>query len=56
MVGEIGSALLNETTMSIGLKTIGAVLAICLMGIGAGNAEMVSVQQQSVPSPKTKNS
>ena len=40
MVGEIGSALLNETTIGIGLKAIGAGLAIGLTGIGTGNAEM----------------
>ncbi len=40
MVGEIATALLNETTMSTGLKTIGAGLSLGLAGIGAGNAEM----------------
>ena len=40
MVGEIGSAVLNDTTVGIGLKAIGAGLAIGLAGIGTGNAEM----------------
>ena len=40
MVGEIGTTVLNDTTVGIGLKAIGAVLAIGLTGIGTGNAEM----------------
>ena len=40
MVGDIGSALVNETNINTGLKAIGAGLAIGLTGIGAGNAEM----------------
>ncbi|MCK9579760.1 MAG: ATPase [Methanoregula sp.] len=36
----MGSALLNETTVGIGLKAIGAGLAIGLTGIGTGNAEV----------------
>jgi len=40
MVAEIGSTIVNETTITLGLKAIGAGLAIGLTGIGTGNAEM----------------
>ncbi|MFA4860615.1 ATPase [Methanoregula sp.] len=40
MVTEIGSTIVNETTINLGLKAIGAGIAIGLTGIGAGNAEM----------------
>ena len=40
MIEEAETAFTNETTLGIGLKVIGAVPAVGLAGIGAGNAEM----------------